>query len=754
MKNYRPFLALSLVALLVGACGAPSGSPTPTVEVTATPGLPTPIVYVTSTPDYQSAISLFLENWQKGEYAAMYALLTDASKQNITEENFIKRYSDATNEMALKELRYEVLSATVTPSSAQTNLRYTYVSNVVAEFQRDVTMGLRLVDGGWKIDWEEGLIMPELRGGNVLYMDYSLPVRGDIFDRNGNALVKETEAVAIGMNPAFVNVDNFGTLKSLVSQATGVSQGTIQEKYDAFFGQDWYVSLGEASKEQAGTLIPGIASLSGIITNEYKSRYYFNTAAPQTIGYVGAVQAEEVNEYRRRGYSAASLVGRTGIEQWGEAHLAGRAGGTLYVTTPAPGSAILSSPGRSDPLPGGSLTLTLDSNLQAQALAALSGMRGAVVVMERDTGRILAMASSPGFDPNLFNPNNTNAVYGLGDVVNNPNNPLYNRATEGQYPLGSVFKIITMAAALESGTFTPESKYMCSYEYTELPGSILYDWTWEHCQDELRTEGACTTQPSGELTLSQGLMRSCNPWFYHIGYEMNRQGRVNAVADMARGFGLGAPTGLKEIAEQPGNISNPTEPRDAVNQAIGQGSVTVTPLQVARFIAAIGNGGTLYRPQLVEKSISPEGIETQVFKPEAMGTLPIKPETLDAIQIAMRAVIDNPRGTAVHRFRNMKTIMFGKTGTAQADGLPHSWFAGYTNSSENSDLPDIAIAVLVENRGEGSEYAAPIFRRIVEVYYTGRPQALYWWETHFGITRTPTPFGFEGTATAEAANEP
>ncbi len=133
-----------------------------------------------------------------------------------------------------------------------------------------------------------------------------------------------------------------------------------------------------------------------------------------------------------------------------------------------------------------------------------------------------------------------------------------------------------------------------------------------------------------------------------------------------------------------------------------------------------------------------------------MGALPLKPENLAALQQALREVVVNPRGTAVHRFRGMQTPIYGKTGTAESgSGLPHSWFAGYTDA-QNPDLPDIAIAVVVENMGEGSEYAAPIFRRVVEIYFTGQPRSLFWWESNFGITRTPTPFGFEGTATMEA----
>ncbi len=234
-------------------------------------------------------------------------------------------------------------------------------------------------------------------------------------------------------------------------------------------------------------------------------------------------------------------------------------------------------------------------------------------------------------------------------------------------------------------------------------------------------------------------MRSCNPWFWHIGLTLYNQGFKTIIADTARGFGLGSPTGIGQVAEASGNISNPPTALDAVNQSIGQGDMLVTPLQVATFMAAIGNGGTLYRPQIVEKIVGADGVETAIFKPESTGVLPMTSENLAILQEAMRMVIANPRGTAYRRFTTTTLPIYGKTGTAQSSlQLPHAWFAGYTDAAETTNLPDIAIAVIVENKGEGSDYAAPIFKRIIEIYYQGRPQNIYWFESTFGITETPT----------------
>ncbi|MGZ9223512.1 MAG: penicillin-binding transpeptidase domain-containing protein, partial [Anaerolineales bacterium] len=353
---------------------------------------------------------------------------------------------------------------------------------------------------------------------------------------------------------------------------------------------------------------------------------------------------------------------------------------------------------------------------------------------------------------NAFQPNNPYQSQLLADML--PGS-LLNRAAQGQYPLGSVFKIITMAAGMESGLFVPESTWDCQYEWLPgLPDQIRHDWTWQHCQDRLARGQECNTSdstPSGLLTLHEGLMRSCNPFFWQIGYTLFQNNRPNDIANMARAFGLGQPTGIEQIEEEAGRIVDTPTVIDVVNQSIGQGEVQVTPLQVARFIAAIGNGGTLYRPQLVEKIEPVDGDPITVFKPEAVGTLPIQPFRLEVIQNAMRSVVADSRGTANFRLRGLRIPVAGKTGTAESgSGLPHAWFAGYTLASESTNQPDIAIAVVLENEGEGSDFAAPVFQRIVETYYLGSPQSKLWFEESImGPTLTPTPIGGVPTETPE-----
>jgi penicillin-binding protein 2 len=229
------------------------------------------------------------------------------------------------------------------------------------------------------------------------------------------------------------------------------------------------------------------------------------------------------------------------------------------------------------------------------------------------------------------------------------------------------------------------------------------------------------------------------------------------VSDIAHGFGLGSPTGI-QIDEEDGQVPVPEEPLDATWEAIGQAKVLVTPLQVADFVAAVGNGGTLYQPSLVEKIVAMNGDVTYEFTSTIRGTLPISPTHLKVVQDAMVTVLSaNGTARSVGSYLNSYSIhTAGKTGTAQVGGYadPHAWFVGYTFNN-NPDRPDIAVAVLLENAGEGSIWAAPIFKAIVRLYfYPSTPREPFAWEKAVGVWKpTATPTGLP-TAVPEATATP
>ena len=743
MKVLR-WLHIILILTFLSACSSTGigGSIFPT----DTP-LPPPLVTVESAPNADAAMAAYLDAFKADNYNGMYAMLSKVSQDSISLEDFARRNRDSLNEMSAGSFDYEVLSSLVNPYAAEVAYRVTYHTALVGDIQRDMVARLTLENAQWKLQWEDALILPELAGGNVLKMDYNVPTRGEIYDRDGDVLAAQSDAHAFYVIPGNVTEESLGVLLSEAQTLCGISPELLAQEI-ANTPAQYPIPLCEASTQESERIRS--ISPSGLGWDDYNTRYYFQQSAGSNIvGYTQPIPAEETEKYRRLGYAQDARIGKAGIEQWAEGYLAGKRGGKLYVVNPATGQPV-TRVAESEATPADSVYLTIDDNLQYYAQKAIEGFTGAVVVLELDTGRVLAMASSPTFDANIFSAGNPNGGAQISELI--PGS-LINRATQGQYPLGSVFKVITMSAGMESGLYTRETTFDCQYDWTKLPDQVRHDWTWDHCQRRLQAGNECNTPdsvPSGVLTLPEGLMRSCNPFFWDIGYTLFQNNRKDDIAKMARAFGLGQPTGIEQVEEEGGRIVDPPTVIDVVNQAIGQGEVQVTPLQVASFMAALGNGGTLYRPQLVEKIQNIEGEPTIVFKPEARGTLPVTPERLQVIQDAMIAVVSDSRGTANFRLRGLQIPVAGKTGTAESgSGDPHAWFAGYTLASESTGLPDIAIAVVLENAGEGSDYAAPVFKRIVETYYFGRPQTLYWFESNFGVTETPTPFGGIPTETPE-----
>jgi cell division protein FtsI/penicillin-binding protein 2 len=735
MKKIQFFILILLLAFLV-SCGKPSVTPTPAPSATPTETLQPPSVQTTSVPDPTATARAYLDAWKAEDYPAMYAKLTPISKDAITEEDFTKFYRDVAAEAALSGWDYEVRQNIIHPRSAQVAYNVILHSTLVGDLTRDTQMNLSFENGQWQVQWDEALLMPELKGGNKLRMEYQSPSRANIYDRSGHALVAQSDAVAIGLDTGQVGESTQNALLTAIYRLTGVRPEKLRDKIDAYRQNGWYLPVADVSAEDWEKLGGAVSQFSGVIAQPFRARYYFNGGiAPHVVGYVSAIQQEEVEEYKRLGYNVWSdRVGQKGLEAWGEKYLAGKRGGTLYLI--GPDGATITRLAETSPEPSQAIYTTLDKDLQKGAQDALGDFRGAIVVLERDTGRVLAMASSPEYNPNLFEPQNANYSYQINDLFDQEKLPLLNRAAQGQYPLGSVFKLITFSAALKSGEFTPESEYNCEYFFRELQGVELHDWTYDHFLKDGKT------QASGILTLPQGLMRSCNPWFWHIGLTLFNDGLTTDVSQMARAFGLGSPTGI-EIPEEAGQIPDPSSQVDSTNLAIGQGGTLVTPLQVADFIAAIGNGGTLYTPKVVEKIVATDGTVTDQFTPTVRGTLPITGTMLQTLQDAMVSVVKNPRGTAYYVLNpftiSYKIPIAGKTGTAESgSGDPHAWFAGYT-SAEKEDKPDIAVVVLVENGGEGSEIAAPIFRRVLETYFLGKPQVKYPWESSIGVVPTPTP---------------
>jgi penicillin-binding protein 2 len=726
-----------LLAIFLSACslGSDTSSPPP-----PPPTLPDPLVTTISAPDVEQLVSNYLSLWNERDFGAMYEMLSTASKDRIPRVAFLERYEDLWSAGHLIGVDFEIISSLISPEDAQVRYRITLRSSIVGDVTRETWIGVEREGADWGLDWTNASILPELTPDGGLLLAPIIPNRANIYDHEGMAIATLADVRALWIIPNQIGDEEdedrmLGALSRLLDRPIE----SILELYDDIRDTNWYIDLGVVSSEEFQPFEGTFNAVGGVEWRPYSARYYyFGGIAPHAAGYVSWIPEGDLDTYLFNGYMQDEFVGQRGIEKVFEPQLRGSLGGTLYIVDG--GGQLGDVLANVSSEPSIAVYSTLDRELQKDAQNAIEGFTGAIVVLERDTGAVLAMVSAPDFDPNLFDP--THPYYGVGleEIFQDSDRPLFNRATHGEYPLGSVFKTISMAAAMESGLFTTETIRNCMLVWDEL-GIPLYDWRYDR-----------GLPAQGDINLTQALERSCNTYFYQIGDELFLEGLETALSDMARGFGLGEPTGI-EIGDEAGLIPDPTSKveifaeewgrQDSVNLAIGQSYLEVTPLQVARFIAAIGNGGTLYKPQVVSRIQSAEGEVEFEFTAESQGQLPISEETLTAIQEAMLLVTSSPDGTARRILRYPYTFRIqtaGKTGTATSGETsePHSWFAGYTLEGRE-DKPDIAVVVVVEEQGEGSEWAAPIFRRVVESYFFGGPQLLYPWEARIGVPSTPTP---------------
>jgi len=661
----------------------------------------------------------------------MYARLSPASQAAIDAERFVQRYEGALTNATVLTVTTGLQSALWEGSQAQVSFQLVLETALVGRLITDTVMSLSLHEEQWWVDWDAGLIWPQLAGGHYFRMETTVPVRANIYDGAGLGLATKGTIVTVGVIPGQI-VDEKALLAAL-ALVTGLPPDEIRGRYVAS-PADWKVPIADISAEVSVDHNDLLASIPGIYREEKEGRTYpHGNVAPHVVGWISPMPAEQLEDYRARGYRGDEWVGVSGLEAWGEEILAGQHGGVLTVVT-AVGEKVTTVAER-QALPSRAIYTTFDRDFQEQVQRLLGGRKGAVVVLDVHTGAVRALSSGPGFDPNIFA--GLAGAVGRSQILADPRRPLFNRATQGTYPAASVFKIVTMTAAVEEAGMDPEQTFFY------CPG------TWEGLGPASR-KTCWKTDGHGDISLEDGLTASCDVVFYSVGQTLDGVEQA-MLPRFGRGFGFGEPTGLEGVLEAGGLMPDPTWKADAVGEAwwvgdtinlsIGQGYLLVTPLQVARMIAAVANGGTLYRPYVIERIAGTDAGEAepeQVTQPQAVGTLPISPEHLAAIQEALLGVTTRPIGTAPHRFVGLGIPVAGKTGTAEVGGpdtIPHSWFAAYAPA----DSPEIAIAIIVENAGEGSSVAAPLVRQVVEAYY-GLPLSPLPPQAEEGyVPPTPTP---------------
>ena len=575
-----------------------------------------------------------------------------------------------------------------------------------------VAVFLFLVTGFWRLQIQDPEYYSRLAERNHI-KEISIPsARGRILDREGRVLADNY--------PAFSVVAKWGDEKQLEEHLAGIAAGLGMTPSDLSqrivtarrHAPLRPISLREAASWQDVAFVETHRSeYPGLDLMTFQKRSYPQSGfAAHLLGYVGEVSESDLDLPELALLEPGDLVGKAGIERQYNDLLKGKDGSKrIVVNTYGAEMAILDE---SPPVSGRDLHLTLDSDLQTIAEQGFQEDKGALVALDPRTGEVLALVSRPSFDPNLFTTGISNDDWSR--LMNDPNLPLINRSIQAQLAPGSVYKILLSAAALQSGSVTTETTFYC-------PGGSTFYGRYFRCW---RTQG------HGRVNLHQAIVHSCDVFFYNLGKNLG----IDLIADYSTQFGLGYRTGIDLPHEQSGTVPSPQwkkrvlgekwYPGETISLAIGQGALTVTPLQLAYSIGGIASGGRFIRPHLV----STDELVAQGRRLPSDGDgevrVALAEETVAAVTDALYGVV-NEGGTG-GRARIPGLDVGGKTGTAQVasleaaraakeEGNPlkdNAWFVGLAPRRN----PEIVVVVLYQS-GEHGALAAPLARDVIKAYF-------------------------------------
>jgi penicillin-binding protein 2 len=565
----------------------------------------------------------------------------------------------------------------------------------------------------WYLQVMEGNHYRKLSENNRIRIQKIKVPRGLILDSRGQTLAGKRPSFDICLVPQDTSQPEM-VLKRLAS-LLGMDPSRLKKRVEGSRGRPPFEPIGlktDVSREDVGLVLTHRLDLPGVIVEAVPVRYYpFGTLACHLLGHLGEIGPQELCRPEFSYYKMGDFIGKYGVERTMELQLKGTEGGYQAVVDAVGYKTNIM--GRIDPIPAHNVILTALADLQKTAEEALEGKSGAIVAINPKGGRVLAMASSPVFDPNLFSrgisPLNWN------NLINNPERPLMNRCIQSMHPPGSTYKLITAAAALGEGLVTSDTIFTCV-------GSF-------RCGN--RSFGCWKASGHGRVGLTKGLVESCDVYFYNLGSLLG----PDILAKYARGFGFGVPTGITLRDEKSGLIPTsgwyqarygiPWQSGESLSIAIGQGSNQVTPLQLVLAYASIANGGILYRPLCIDRIVSVEGNTIKRFSPTIKGRVPLSKENIKLLRECLFGVVNSPSGTG-WRARLPHVGVAGKTGTAQVISLnmgkssrpehrflDHAWFVAFAPKEEAR----IAVVVLVEHGGHGGSAAAPIAKKIISKFF-------------------------------------
>ena len=542
--------------------------------------------------------------------------------------------------------------------------------------------------------------------------------RGPIFDRNGALLVDNRPSFQISVMRQ--DVDNRSLLFERLSELLKIETTELELRWQEGKRFPIYrpVPLAtDVSWEIMERVQEHSVDLPGVLTEVRPVRDYLEQgSAAHLIGYLGEITVKELESKRFNQYRAGDFIGKTALERSFEPYLKGEKGRRL-VEVDVQGK-LLRQLQREPSRPGNKIYLTLDRELQRATDEVFADQSGAAIALDVNSGEILAMVSRPTFNPALF----AKGIAGeeWRKLAQDTRHPLQNKVISGQYPPGSIFKMVVALAALREGIVDTKRSIDCKGDFV-VGGSRYRCW---------KKAG------HGPTNLKKALRESCDVWFYQVGLELG----IDKLSQAAKEFGLGAPTGYPLQGERSGIIpsqewkhkhyNKPWYAGETVIASIGQGFVLATPIQLAVMTAALANGGKVFKPQVIQKIEDWEGNVLLQPEPEIVRRIDYSPAAWKAIQDALIAVVNEPRGTG--RAARLKDVLVaGKTGTSQVvrrrsdeeeeldkDGkVPyrfraHALFVAYAPAEK----PEIAIAVVVEHGQSGGRAAGPIAKQIIRRY--------------------------------------
>jgi len=675
------------------------------------------------------------------QFEQLYALTSNASRQRFSDPQILRgNYKDAhdyiVNRTASILAQAEVYQVGATAGkltqsgagSASVPVRVVMQSSRIGSFTQDITLPLSAEGGQWRVDWSPGLIFPKLddpaNDPHYALFIHLFPAdahRGTIYDRDGNTLAKDDMVYQIGVTPGQIRDEK--TLLAVLGAKLGMSADEIKGEYQGH-GADEFVVIRTITQELYSQIGSAVTAVAGVGARQTTGRVYpHGQDLAAVTGYVSDVTQDDLQNDTSHYYDAADQIGRAGVEAWGETYLRPVKGGKLAV-------ASLNADGFSfNPIytiaqrqaqNGDDIHTTVSLKNQQTAMAALRsrvdgghGKAGGAFAIDPASGEVLAVASYPIYDPN-------NLSLGATDeqvAQYNASGAFLNRALQDPRAVGSVFKIVDLAAALQNGvgtqTFTCNGKYL-------VPGETA-----------IRLDDSKTGH--GTLKPQDALPPSCDVIFWQVAITLNSM-NPTILPNMAKAMGLGvAPdvVGLPSGAQDPGLVPDPAYEAGqgkqwnasfAADLAVGQGDFQASPAQVTLLTAAVGNGGQRMQPRLVTQVLRADGSLDQAYPAKSLGMLPVTADNLAVLQAALVGGVEDPDGTSYHVFTGFPIRVAGKTGTAQAGDTvqPHAWFTCYAPAAPLSGppvAPQIAATFELQNAGFADANASPAGRQLLATFF-------------------------------------